>query len=119
MKIWQKDEKIVGEKYLIIRRDGSVPVWPHFVLGARDLHAERALRHYAYSVLETGGDKEYAASLHALADDFRAYRTAHGHGDPFAPPHRKDDPRVLLAMRGTPVMIQVSHDTDNAKKEPL
>ena len=34
-------------KYLVVRRDGSIPKWPAFVLGARDPCALFALRAYA------------------------------------------------------------------------
>lgn len=30
-----KGQKIVGGKYLVQRRDGTVPPWPWFVLGAQ------------------------------------------------------------------------------------
>lgn len=117
MKIFQKSDGPVKEgKFLVVRRDGTVPHWPAFVLGARDPHAEQAIRHYAYSVLESGGDKEYAASLHELADDFRAYRAAHGDGDPWAPPHRHDNTQVIHAMRGEAATITVRPDKGNAPK---
>lgn len=118
MKIWKKDQNIDGEKYLIVRRDGTVPHWPHFVLGARDPIAALVIRFYADTVMAQGGDDEYADSLYELADDFDAYRESQGDGDPFASPHRADDPRVLLAMQGTTVMIEVRPDKGNALKQP-
>jgi hypothetical protein len=36
MKIWAKTDEFHEGKFLVVRRDGSVPHWPHFVLGARD-----------------------------------------------------------------------------------
>lgn len=100
MKIWAKTKGFFEGKFLVVRRDGSVPHWPHFVLGARDPYAPAALRAYADAV-EAGGmlDPEYVASIRELADDFGVYRAEHGNGDPDAPPHRVDDPAVLKAMR--------------------
>ena len=46
MKIWDKTEEFKEGKFLVVRRDGSVPHWPHFVLGARDPGAPTALRAY-------------------------------------------------------------------------
>jgi len=39
-------------KYLVKRRDGSVPPWPSFVLGGSDPHAAVALRAYADSIAQ-------------------------------------------------------------------
>ena len=36
MKILAKTEEFSEGKFLVVRRDGSIPHWPHFVLGARD-----------------------------------------------------------------------------------
>jgi hypothetical protein len=118
MKLWTKTEEWAEGKFLVVRRDGSVPHWPHFVLGARDPIAARVIRFYADAVMEQGGDDEYAGSLYELADDFDAYRESHGEGDPFSPPHRVDDPFVLAAMRGEPSVIVVHPDTQNMKKTP-
>lgn len=116
MKIWAKTKEFCEGKFLVVRRDGSVPHWPHFVLGARDKYAPGALRHYAKIVRIDGGDEEYAASIEELAHDFEQYRREQGDGDPFAPPHRKDNPRVLEAMRGGPSAIVVNPDRRNAPK---
>lgn len=35
MKIWAKTVEFSEGKFLVVRRDGSVPHWPHFVIGAR------------------------------------------------------------------------------------
>ena len=117
MKIWRKIEGFVGCKFLIVRRDGSAPHWPAFVLGARDPHAPAALLAYVDAIESGGGDAEYISSIRELAADFRRYRDAHGNGDPEAPPHRRDDPDVILAMRGWDKMIHVRPDRGNVKKE--
>ena len=87
-------------KYLVLRRDGTVPEWPSFVLGARDPHAPAALRAYADSI-EKDADchPAYAARLRRLADEFEEYRRVHGNGDPTRGLHRKDNPLVLLLMQ--------------------
>lgn len=86
-------------KYLVKRRDGTVVEWPSFVLGARDPHAEVALRAYADSVEKAGADPGWVASLRDWADAFARYRKDHGDGDPGAGPHRKDDPDTVAEMR--------------------
>lgn len=87
MKLWNK--------FLVVRRDGTVPEWPWLVIGARDEAAPAALRAYAVEARALGMDGEYADSIEELADTFDAYRHAHGLGDPDAPPHRNDDPSVI------------------------
>ncbi len=115
MKIWAKTQGEVSEgKFLVVRRDGTIPPWPHFVLGARDPAAPAALHAYADECdrLRALGDpkftdSEFAQSVHELARDFVGYRISYGSGDPEAAPHRKDDPAVILAMRHQPSTIQV------------
>lgn len=87
-------------KYLVKRRDGSVVEWPLFVLGARDPHAEMALRAYANSA-STDPDmtSEFVDRLYQLADEFAAYRRANGTGDPGRGRHRTDDPETVSEMR--------------------
>lgn len=116
MKIWAKTKEFFEGKFLVVRRDGSVPHWPHFVLGARDPYAADALHFYANHVKQMGGDVEYADSIHELADDFESYRESQGDGDPEAPPHRRDDNHVIAAMRGNPTMIAVRPDKANIPK---
>lgn len=116
MKIFSKTKEFSEGKFLVVRRDGSIPAWPHFVLGARDPAAPAALRAYAIACATIGGlDPEYIASIRELADDFESYREREGNGDPDAPPHRKDDPAVLCAMRGGIVVIGVRPSTNQVK----
>ena len=100
MKIWAKTAEYSEGKFLVVRRDGSVPQWPHFVLGGRDPAAPKALRAYAMEAERLGYDAEYVRSAHELAEDFERYEREHGKGDADAGPHRVDDPAVLAAMRG-------------------
>jgi hypothetical protein len=117
MKIWAKTAAFREGKFLVVRRDGTVPHWPHFVLGARDKFAPTALRAYAKAAREDGFlDAEYIDSLLELADDFDRYRFVHGDGDPDAPPHRHDDYAVLAAMRGIDTPITVKIDRGNEPK---
>jgi hypothetical protein len=106
VKIWAKTKEFFEGKFLVVRRDGTVPAWPHFVLGARDPHAVLALMAYATSYLSITPpekfDREYYESILELARDFELYRLEHGDGDPEAAPHRKDDPGVINAMRHGP-----------------
>lgn len=95
--LWRKNG-IAGGKFLVQRRDGSIPEWPNFVLGARDPAAPDALRAYAKRAEELGFDVAYVKNIYELADEFDHYRIIHGTGDPDAPPHRKDDPAIIERM---------------------
>ncbi len=99
MKLWTKTKEWAEGKFLVVRRDGTTPEWPHFVMGARDPAAPMGLLEYAKSGEQGGFDPEYIASVRELSDDFLRYREAHGDGDPEAPPHRTDEPLVLAMMR--------------------
>jgi hypothetical protein len=99
MKIWAKSEEFSEGKFLVVRRDGTIPAWPHFVLGARDPAVPHALRAYADKCADLGFDPEYIESIYELADDFDAYRALQGDGDPEAAPHRTDDPQVMAVMK--------------------
>jgi hypothetical protein len=116
VKIWAKTKQFSEGKFLVVRRDGSVPHWPHFVLGARDPAAAIAIRAYAVAAENLGFDTEYVQSLYELASDFEAYREREGNGDADAPPHRKDDPAVIKAMRGLDSTISVRVDHKNTPK---
>lgn len=116
MKIWAKTKEFFEGKFLVVRRDGTVPHWPHFVLGARDPAAPKALEAYARECERIGLDLEYCSSILQLAADFANYRLDHGRGDPDAPPHRKDNPDVIAAMRGHDTRISVFVDKRNAQK---
>ena len=97
MKIWAKTEEYSEGKYLVVRRDGTIPDWPHFVIGGDDPCAPAALRAYADAAEKQGYDSEYVQSLRELADDF-SKRTG-GKADPDAAPHRTDSPAIIKLMR--------------------
>lgn len=118
MKLWRK--VMDGCKYLVIRRDGTVPAWPHFVMSARDPYAPAALRAYADQAEALGSEGEYVASIRELAGEFEAYRDEHGSGDPEAGPHRTDDPGIVGVMRdglGGRVFITAAWDADQLARE--
>lgn len=116
MKIWAKTKEFSEGKFLVVRRDGSVPHWPHFVLGARDPIVPDVLSFYAQRAEENGYEASYCDSIRELAYDFYAYCNQQGKGDPEAAPHRKDDPAVIAAMRGEDVTISVRRDKENKPK---
>lgn len=100
-------------KYLVKRRDGTVPPWPSFVLVGADPYAEIALRAYADAVEadinnryasdedaeKVGLTRGWVASIRRWADEFRRYRNTQGQGDPGMGRHRKDDPATVAEMR--------------------
>jgi len=100
MKVWALSETHPEGKFLVVRRDGSVPRWGHFVMGARDPCVPAGLIAYAGEAVRRGLDPEYAQSVLQLAAKFRADMDKLGMGNPDQGPHRKDDPAVLSAMRG-------------------
>lgn len=118
MKIWAKTKEYAEGKFLVVRRDGSVPHWPHFVLGARDPAAPTALIAYAEECRRLGMDPAYCDSVIELAVDFKEYRDREGPGDPEAPPHRTDNPNVIEAMRGRHAILGVTPDKRNDPKSP-
>jgi hypothetical protein len=101
MKVWAKTDGEVREgKYLVVRRDGTIPPWPHFVLGGYDPAAPAALRAYARAGVELGYDPEFTSSVLELADDYEKLAADNaGKADPDAGPHRRDNPAVVAMMR--------------------
>jgi hypothetical protein len=87
------------DKFLVVRRDGTVPDWPYLVIGARDPAAPAALRAYADEAEKLGYDAGWIADIRGLAGDFERYRAEHGDGDPDAPAHRTDDPAVVSRIK--------------------
>lgn len=96
-------------KYLVLRRDGTIPGWPSFVLGGGDPIGHVALQAYADEVkrlLQEEPDRAerlgltwgFHAGLLRWVNEFIFYRAACGHSDPGKGPHRKDNPVVLAMM---------------------
>lgn len=103
-RLWRKDPSFKGCKYLVKRRDGTIPDWEWFVLGERDRAAVEALYAYARRARELGYDPDFVADILQMATDWEANldsgRTTNG--DPDAPRHRKDDEKIVAEMMTVP-----------------
>jgi hypothetical protein len=97
--LWRDNPATPEGKYLVIRRDGTIPDWPHFTLGAKDPCAPAALRAYAEQAKKLNLDSSYADAVWRLADEWEQYRKEHGEGDPDRGKHRKDDLTTIAKMR--------------------
>jgi hypothetical protein len=97
-RLWRNTPETREGKYLVKRRDGTLPDWPHIVLGARDPASPAALRAYADRAVELGYDPDSVADIRELADKFEAFAESNGRGDPDAPRHRRDDPATVAEM---------------------
>lgn len=99
--LWHNSEGTREGKYLVQRRDGTVPEWPFFVLAASDPATPLALHAYAEAAAMYGMDFEYVQDIRLLAAEFVRWRNEHPEimGDPDAPPHRTDDPEIIAKMR--------------------
>jgi hypothetical protein len=98
-RLWKNTDGTREGKYLVLRRDGSVPEWPYLVVGAADPAAPYALVAYAKAAEMFGYDPQFIADIRALAAEFEVWRVEHGSGDPAAPKHRVDHPAVIAAMK--------------------
>lgn len=89
-------------KYLVQRRDGTVPDWPYFVIAASDPAAPAALRAYADKAEELGFQPDYVEDVRGQADDFERWLREKPQmtGDPDAPKHRVDDYEVVARIKG-------------------
>lgn len=115
-RLWRNDPNVPGGcKYLVTRRDGTVPEWPWFVLGAKDPATPTALRAYANVCESLKMDPQYVSDLRAMADEWDRYRFDHGQGDPDAPRHRTDDPETVSKMCGLP---QINPGADRSAPQP-
>lgn len=87
-------------KYLVKRRDGTVPPWPSFVLGGADRMSPWTLRFYAVlGLLLREINWSTARGLWRWARVMSRWRKEHGKGDPGMGPHRVDDPATVAEMR--------------------
>lgn len=70
--LWRNDSETREGKYpVVLRRDGTVPEWEWFVLGARDPAAIAALLAYADTAKLLGWDPQYVTDLYTLAEKWR------------------------------------------------
>lgn len=97
--LWRNSEETREGKYLVQRRDGTIPEWPWFVLGARDPAAPAALRAYAEECERLGMDMDYVRDIQRMALAWIVEIERLGVGDPDAPRHREDDPETVTKMR--------------------
>lgn len=97
-KIWVKGEEAPEGKYLVVRRDGTIPDWGHFVLSYDDPATPVALNAYAHACEMLEMDPEYVASIRALVEEL-SQRPRSEKSDPDSGPHRKDLPAVVRLMR--------------------
>lgn len=85
-------------KYLVMRRDGSVPRWPAFVLAAADPAAPTAMRAYADAAEQCGMPSQYVRDVRDLAAHFDDWRAKNGPGNPGESDRRGDCQFVTLLM---------------------
>lgn len=98
-RLFRNQDGFEGGKYLVQRRDGTVPDWPYFVIGAADPCASSALMAYAWRAEQQGLDPQYVADIRELAREFDDYLNSHPQGDPDAPRHRQDDPEIVAKLK--------------------
>lgn len=97
--LWKNDPQTAEGKYpIVLRRDGSVLEGPYFVIVLRDPCASEAFAAYADAAEEAGLDPVFVEDVRVMAGqaEIAASRDA---GDPDAPRHRIDDPKVLAWAR--------------------
>jgi hypothetical protein len=108
--LFRDDPATPEGKYLVKRRDGTVPEWPNLVLGAADPVAAIAIRAYGKEVLRLcredaaqaerlGFLPKFGERMLRLADEFDSWRRRHGAGDPGKGRHRVDDPEIIEEMK--------------------
>lgn len=98
--LWKNNPKTPEGKYLVKRRDGSIPRWDWFVLGSNDPASIAALRAYADAAERLGMDAAYVSDVRDMADDWESQQIAYGTtGDPDAGPDLIDDPATVAEMR--------------------
>jgi hypothetical protein len=115
MKIWAKTEEFSEGKYLVVRRDGTTPDWPHFVIGGDDPCAAAALRAYSNEAHRRGLEADYVHSIDDLASDFE--RRTGGKADPDKGPHRTDLLLAIAMMRRQTDVAAVSAELDTLRHQ--
>lgn len=97
--LWRNNPETPEGKFLVKRRDGSIPEYPVFVIGAKDPCAPAALIGYAEEARKLEMDKELVEDVLYLSLQYEHYREDAGAGRPDAPPHRQDDPDTIKEMQ--------------------
>lgn len=103
------------QKYLVLRRDGTVPEWPYFVLGAGDPAVPEGLLAYAASCERMGYHADYVADVRQFAMHMITWREAHRQGDPDAKRHRKDHPLFGLFSEQGLAAIDLDPDQEGGE----
>lgn len=87
-----------NEKYLVIRKDGSIPRWPYFVLSANDPASQAALEAYIAEARKLEYGSRYLRELESIADIFATFDAE---GKPDEPDQRNTCEFVhrLIAVR--------------------
>lgn len=96
-----------GKKYLVERRDGSVPVWPWFVLAASDPCAAGALFHYAGLCEQAGYAREYVDAILAAVTEMQEWAKANPSTRPDVRPLVTKPDRRVLELLG--VVVKCRH----------
>ena len=98
--IFRDNPKTPEGKYLVLRRDGTVPPWPWFVMGGADPMVPWALRFYCLlGFVMRHYSWGYVKSMWRFTRAMQKYRREHGTGDPGKGPHRRDDQETIAKMR--------------------
>lgn len=112
--LWRNDPAMREGKYpVLLRRDGTIPEWSYFVIGAMDAAAPAALWAYAAEARRMGMAPAYAEDVYRLGHEFMTERldriaAKQRPGDPDKGPHRKDDPLTLQLARGEITMAGIA-----------
>lgn len=103
------------EKFLVLRRDGTVPLWPWMVLGGRDPLAIVAAEAYLAALLqEEQADQAYVDYIREMVDTLKSYPKGGDHD------FGLDDPSIVQVMRdgrGGRVFIAAAWDADQLRRE--
>lgn len=110
--LWQNEDETRIPKYLVLRRDGTKPKAPAFVMLAADPYAPAALVAYAHEAARMGADHDYVDDVMELASEFNEYREMNTTGDPAASRHRTDHPIVIAIMNEQLTLDQIVGDGD-------
>jgi hypothetical protein len=87
-------------KYLVVRRDGTIPTWPSFVLGGADPMSPATLRFYSiYGFIRGHFTWAFVKAAWRWARTMKQWRKEHGTGDPGRGIHRADDPAIVEQMK--------------------
>jgi hypothetical protein len=105
---------MMKDKFLVIRRDGTVPEWPWFVLGGRSPWSLEAAKAYLGAAERGGADEAHLEAIRGIVAAMEAHPKGGDHE--FGP----DDPSILQVMRdckGGKVFLAMAWDADQLERE--